>query len=275
MPVGNSANTPNGQLGGLQCLIQGPNPYQVQFGFNLAAPPANPAPLGPLPTAVLTTQVVTTQGSWATPVTGATGNGVSPIVVSTNSISGLSVGQAVTIQIAGNTAAGGPHTVAALTPFSTTVTGATGAGVSPIVLNVASTTGLAVGEGILIASVLGNTAANGLHNISAIGSGTLTLEATSSGNGAYTSGGTVTTNLVQLEAASTGNGAYVPGSGGQLAVTFPVQSVLPATTSSSSFVPPALQAASVQAAASANVPPSVAQYLFWLALQDYYRNGGL
>ncbi len=69
-----------------------------------------------------------------------------------------------------------------------TITGATNA--SPIQITVANH-GLATGETIVIASVGGNTAANGTWVITVTGVNTFTLNG-STGNGAYTSGGTAT-----------------------------------------------------------------------------------
>jgi len=69
------------------------------------------------------------------------------------------------------------------------VTGATNA--SPIVVTSASH-GLAVGQLVIVASVGGNTAANGTFVVSAVTADTFTLSG-STGNGAYTSGGTWST----------------------------------------------------------------------------------
>ncbi len=68
------------------------------------------------------------------------------------------------------------------------ITNATNA--SPIVVTVSSTTGLANGDFVTIAGVLGNTAANGTWQI-ANKTGTTFQLVGSTGNGAYTSGGTV------------------------------------------------------------------------------------
>jgi len=69
------------------------------------------------------------------------------------------------------------------------VTGASNA--TPIVLTLAFTTGYAVGDIVTVAGVGGNTNANGIWVISALDATHLTL-AGSAGNGAWTSGGTVT-----------------------------------------------------------------------------------
>jgi hypothetical protein len=68
----------------------------------------------------------------------------------------------------------------------TQITSMTGNGVSPIVLTVASTTGLNVGQTVYVQQCSGNTAANGWHRIQALGGGgtTITLESTT-GNGSY------------------------------------------------------------------------------------------
>ncbi|HET9165111.1 MAG TPA: phage tail protein [Candidatus Angelobacter sp.] len=69
-----------------------------------------------------------------------------------------------------------------------TITGATNA--SPIQITVANH-GLGTGETVVVASVGGNTAANGTWVITVTGANTFTLNG-STGNGAYTSGGTAT-----------------------------------------------------------------------------------
>lgn len=73
--------------------------------------------------------------------------------------------------------------------FSGTVTGATNA--SPIVITTSVAHGLADGMDVTIASVGGNTAANGTYSILVLTSTTFSLVQTT-GNGAYTSGGTWT-----------------------------------------------------------------------------------
>lgn len=67
------------------------------------------------------------------------------------------------------------------------ITGATNA--SPIVITAASH-GLQTGDVVTIASVGGNTAANGTFKVTRLTSGTFSLD-DSTGNGAYTSGGTI------------------------------------------------------------------------------------
>lgn len=66
------------------------------------------------------------------------------------------------------------------------VTGATNA--SPIVITSASH-GLSTGTYVVVASVGGNTAANGNHTVTYVSDNTFSLDG-SAGNGAYTSGGT-------------------------------------------------------------------------------------
>lgn len=84
------------------------------------------------------------------------------------------------------------------------VTGATNA--SPIVISY-SPSGVApvvVGQSVTIASVGGNTAANGEWTVSAVTSTSFTLSG-STGNGAYTSGGTwKTTGLYKITVPSSG-----------------------------------------------------------------------
>lgn len=70
-----------------------------------------------------------------------------------------------------------------------TVTGATGNGVSPIVLTLSSTAQLVTGTSVLVTNVGGNTAANGIWKITVSGN-TISLTG-STGNGTWTSGGSV------------------------------------------------------------------------------------
>ncbi len=74
-----------------------------------------------------------------------------------------------------------------------TISGVTGAGVSPIVITTAVANSFAVGDTVKISGVGGNTAANGTFTIAAVDSALneITLAGTT-GNGTYTSGGTVT-----------------------------------------------------------------------------------
>lgn len=83
---------------------------------------------------------------------------------------------------------------------SGSITGASNA--SPIVVTSAGHT-VVVGQSVKIASVGGNTAANGTFTVSAVTSNTFTLSG-STGNGAYTSGGTWrTTGLYKVTISST------------------------------------------------------------------------
>lgn len=70
---------------------------------------------------------------------------------------------------------------------SGSVTGATNA--SPIVITTSAAHGLPTGAYVKIASVGGNTAANGTFFVTSMGSTTFSLDG-STGNGTYTSGGT-------------------------------------------------------------------------------------
>lgn len=83
------------------------------------------------------------------------------------------------------------------------VTGATNA--SPIVITTAAH-GLSTGDVVTIASVGGNTAANGTFRITVVSSTTFQLDG-STGNGSYTSGGTVAKwHRLQNVASEGGNG---------------------------------------------------------------------
>jgi hypothetical protein len=87
---------------------------------------------------------------------------------------------------------------------SGSVTGATNG--SPIVVTSASH-GLQTGDRVTISGVLGNTAANGTFTITRLSADTFSLDG-STGNGAYTSGGTwnVTGLYVVSLTCSSGNG---------------------------------------------------------------------
>jgi len=92
--------------------------------------------------------------------------------------------------------------------LSLAVTGCTGNGVSPIVLTIGAgvPASVKVGQSITVASVGGNTNANGDKTITAVGATTITFAGT--GNGAYTSGGTVSRKYSSIgawETATQGN----------------------------------------------------------------------
>lgn len=90
-----------------------------------------------------------------------------------------------------------PITIAAVT-IDATITNATNA--SPIVITVAGVHGLHNGQtGVVIAGVGGNTAANGTWTITRLTDATFSLNS-STGNGAYTGGGTITGALSVMRA---------------------------------------------------------------------------
>lgn len=119
-------------------------------------------------------------------------------------------------------ASGLVHSGTAAFAKSGTVTGATNA--SPIVITSASH-GLTTGTRITVADVLGNTAANGSFNVTNINATTFSLDG-STGNGAYTSGGTwQIAGLYALDiVASAGNG-FESGQTYTVVVTFVISSV--------------------------------------------------
>jgi len=122
------------------------------------------------------------------------------------------------------------------------VSGATNA--SPIVITTSSAHGLGVGDKVVVASVGGNTAANGTWVISAVGGGsgemgatTLTLQGTT-GNGSYTSGGTV--QGVKSAPATgmrlgTGTAAVAKNGAGSAIVTYAGTSVTATKTFDSTY----------------------------------------
>lgn len=144
----------------------------------------------------------------------ASATDTSPIVVGTTASHGYSTGDFVEVSGAtGNTAANGTWriTVLSSTGFSLdssagngtyggggkvrkynsmfAVSGATNA--SPIVVTTDAAHGLSTNHYVEIAGVTGNTAANGIHQITVLTTTTFSLDF-STGNGAYASGGTAT-----------------------------------------------------------------------------------
>jgi uncharacterized phage protein (TIGR02218 family) len=86
-------------------------------------------------------------------------------------------------------------------PLSLTVTGCTGNGVTPIVLTCSqSVASVKVGQQIVVASVGGNTNANGTKTVTAVNTTSRTITFAGTGNGAYTSGGTVAREYATIEA---------------------------------------------------------------------------
>jgi hypothetical protein len=75
---------------------------------------------------------------------------------------------------------------------SYSVSNVTGAGVSPIVITTTSTNALFTGQQVTISGVQGATAANGTYQITFISTTQFSLNSTT-GNGAYTGGGTINT----------------------------------------------------------------------------------
>jgi hypothetical protein len=137
---------------------------------------------------------------------GGGGGGGSPYVVSVSSVS--------TYTIPAATHAQGTDPIAWLfgaTSGTYTITGATNA--SPIVVTVSSTAGLTASSIVSIAGALGNTAANGIFQIGSVTGTTFALIG-SAGNGAWTSGGTVSLGL-QAEAPN-----YFRDSLGNVLLTF-------------------------------------------------------
>jgi uncharacterized phage protein (TIGR02218 family) len=95
-----------------------------------------------------------------------------------------------------------PTIVTGIGSLSLAVTGCTGNGVSPIVLTVASVpSSVEAGQLITVSGVVGNTNANGDKTITAVTATTITFAGT--GNGAYTSGGTVARKYATPDAWNT------------------------------------------------------------------------
>lgn len=106
-----------------------------------------------------------------------------------------------------------------------TITDATNA--TPIVITSASH-GLTTGTRVTVASVGGNTAANGDFTVTSTGTNTFSLDS-SVGNGAYTSGGTWhTSGLYAISFTPTGANGFVQGQNYVMLVTTTVSSVVKA-----------------------------------------------
>lgn len=100
-----------------------------------------------------------------------------------------------------------------------TVTAATNA--SPIAVTTSAPHGMTTGDTVTISGVGGNTAANGTFTVTVTGSTTFTLGG-STGNGAYTSGGTVAiarNGIEVVDSEATFDSTYVECTGTTLVVT--------------------------------------------------------
>lgn len=80
----------------------------------------------------------------------------------------------------------------------------TGTGVNPITVTTTVNHTLTTGQTVTIASVTGNTNANGIWTVTVTGANTFTINAT--GNANYISGGTVTTNTYIIDYRTMGGG---------------------------------------------------------------------
>ncbi len=151
-------------------------------------------------------------------INGATN--ANPIVISTTAPHGLTTGDTVTIyNVGGNTAANGTRTITNVdtTHFSIAVAGnnnytsggrvavdmainaATNA--TPIKITTVGNHRLTTGDRVTVYNVAGNTAANGAWNVTVTSATQFTLN-TSVGNGAYTSGGVLTTRSTMTRGAA-------------------------------------------------------------------------
>lgn len=99
-------------------------------------------------------------------------------------------------------------TGSATQPESGSITGATNA--SPIVITSAAH-GLSTGQQVTVASVGGNTAANGTFLVTVVDANSFSLDG-STGNGSYTSGGTwKTTGLYKISFTPTTSDGFASG----------------------------------------------------------------
>jgi hypothetical protein len=103
-----------------------------------------------------------------------------------------------------------------LDDYGDAITGATNA--SPIVITISSH-GYTTGQKVAIQGVGGNTAANGVWTITVVDSNTFSLDG-STGNGAYTSGGTCVNLTLDEDLADIPEGARVATSGNLASKTY-------------------------------------------------------
>ncbi len=143
-------------------------------------------------------------------VVGATNE--SPIVITTSSPHGLQNGMRVSISgVAGNLAANSVFAVTIIDATNFSLNGSYGSGdwtsggtvTAEIMITTAAPHGLQSGMRVSISGVLGNTAANGVFPVTVIDSLNFDLNG-SSGNGIWTSGGTVTAEIMITTAAPHG-----------------------------------------------------------------------
>jgi len=115
------------------------------------------------------------------------------------------------------------------------ISNTTGAGTSPIVVTTTTTNALFTGQQVSINGVLGNTAANGIYQITVITGSTFSLNSTT-GNGGYTGGGTVNTTPFAWSTNFTeGNTVLAVGNDGytaaQISTTFTGDAIFTALNS--------------------------------------------
>lgn len=91
-----------------------------------------------------------------------------------------------------------------------TVTAATNA--SPIVVTTSTNHGMQTGQNVFIYNVAGNTATNGLWVITKVTNTTFSLVG-STGNGAYTSGGSAIPSVAEMAWMAVGTGSTAPAAG--------------------------------------------------------------
>lgn len=129
--------------------------------------------------------------------------------------------------------------------LSYTVSNTTGAAVSPIVVTTTTTHALFTGQQVTISGVVGNLAANGTFQITVINTTSFSLNS-STGNGSYTSGGTINTTPFAWPVNFTegtgvlaiGNDGYTPpqvSSSVSGDAIFTAQNINPFTNTTTSF----------------------------------------
>lgn len=120
----------------------------------------------------------------------------------------------------------------------------------PIVLQLASNAGLVIGTVLTVSGVLGNTAANGVWSVSALGAGQLVTLQGSAGNAAYLSGGVAS------------------------AAAIPVTMLVPSISVADCSMPSLFWTALAAAQLGSGLDMKTATLLGWVAFWDYTRQGG-
>lgn len=117
----------------------------------------------------------------------------------TRVVSVADIGRILVLRSTANSAFNsGVYLITGFEALNLSVNTVSGNGVSPIQITTAAANNLTTGQTVTIASVGGNTAANGTFTITVVNNTTFTLNGTT-GNGNYTTGGTIQTNTYIID----------------------------------------------------------------------------